>query len=486
MVSPEVAPLAKTGGLADVTSALSQALKGLGVDVRLVLPFYRSVREGGYKPRRILQGLRISLGDQVLEGDVLEGSLEGGIPVYLIDREDLYDRSNLYGNSRGDYYDNLERFTFLSHAALKTTEAIAFWPHILHCHDWQTGLIPALLRGPLGDVPFYRTLRTVFTIHNLGYQGIFPSGKLKVTSLPPEDFFHPEGLEFWGNISLLKAGIVYADAITTVSPTYAREIQTEEMGMGMEGILRSRRKALHGILNGIDYRVWDPETDRFLSFRYSAHNLNGKQRQKFDLLQELGLLLSLKDRPLLGMVSRLDRQKGFDLVLEALAEIMKLDVGMVVLGSGDHEIQEALWRAAHRYPGRMAVRVGMDERLAHRIIAGSDILLLPSRYEPCGLTQMYALRYGTVPVVRATGGLDDTVVAFDEASGKGNGFKFTPYEPTALTETVRKSVEIFHDRKVWRRLQVNGMKADFSWERSATRYLQLYQFLLKTWEGIPT
>ena len=474
-LSSEVVPFAKTGGLADVAGALPGALRQLGVDVRLVLPYYRLVREGNFQIRPVLKDLKIPLGSEKLTANVLEAQTEDGVPVYLIERDDLYDRPNLYGSAVGDYYDNLERFSFFSHAALILSEALLFSPDLIHCHDWQTGLVPALIKGPYGDTSTLAGTPTVFTVHNLGYQGLFPAGKLPVTGLPKEEFFHPEGLEFWGKISLLKAGIVYSQAITTVSPTYAREIQTPEYGLGMEGLLKHRRASLHGILNGVDYSLWDPAMDSHVPFNYSPRKMEGKRRCKESLIREMGLDPSVIKKPLLGMISRLDNQKGFDLLVQMLDEILELDVGLTILGSGDELIQKAIQEAAIRHQGHVGFEIGFDEPLAHRIMAGVDIFLIPSRYEPCGLTQMYALKYGTVPVVRATGGLDDTVVQFDPLTKEGNGFKFGPYKPAAFVAAIHQAVNLFQDSRTWKRLMANGMKADFSWDKSARRYLEIYR-----------
>jgi starch synthase len=478
-LSPEVVPFAKTGGLADVASALPASLKRLGVDVRLILPFYRCVKQGNYATRPRFDRLEIPFGDGMLKAKVLEVHAEEGVPVYLIERDDLYDRAGLYGNALGDYYDNLERFTFFSYGALRISERLSFTPDLIHCNDWQTGMLPALLRGSYARSAGFSEIPVVFTIHNLAYQGLFPAGKLAVTGLPEREFFRPEGLEFWGKISFLKAGIVYSQAITTVSPSYAREIQTPEYGLGMEGVLRDRSDSLYGVLNGADYAVWDPERDIHLPDTYSPGRMAGKRRCKDLLMRELDLDLSLKDRPLLGMISRFDAQKGFGLLVKVLDEILALNVSLVVLGSGDGGIQKALRRAANRAAGRLAVRNEFDEPLAHRIMAGSDIFLIPSRYEPCGLTQMYALKYGTVPVVRATGGLDDTIRAFDPESGQGNGFKFGPYDSGALAAEIRKALKFFEDSRAWKRLMDNAMKEDFSWEHSAKRYLEIYGSVMR-------
>jgi len=478
-LSPEVVPFAKTGGLADVAGSLPAALKRLGTDIRLVLPLYRIVREGDFKMRPIPDDLEIPIGTEKITAGVLETKTDDDVPVYLVEREDMYDRPHLYGGARGDYYDNLERFAFFSHTALRLTQSLSFTPDVIHCHDWQTGLVPALLNGPYVDFPSLTGTQTVFTIHNIGYPGIFPEEKLLLTGLSRQGFFHSEGMEYWGKISLLKAGIVYSQAITTVSPKYAKEILTREHGMGMEGILKQRQAFLQGILNGVDYRIWDPAHDSHLAAKYSPKKMSGKQQCKKALIREIGLESSLQERPLLGMVSRLDTQKGLDLLLKKLDDILSLDVGLVVLGSGDERIQIAIEKAVKKHPGRLGLTTGFNESLAHRIMAGVDIFLMPSRYEPCGLTQMCALKYGAVPVVRATGGLDDTVVQIDPKTGEGNGFKFGPYDSAAFLEAIQQAVDLFQNHKDWKKLIANGMRADFSWDRSAKKYIELYRSLME-------
>jgi len=477
-LASEVVPFAKTGGLADVAGALPAALKRLGTDVRLVLPLYRVVREGRFGLNPIFRDLKVPLAEDEIVAGVQETRTGDGVPAYFIEREDMFDRPNLYGNSLGDYYDNLERFSFFSHAALRAIEKLSFKPDLIHCHDWQTGPVPALLKGPYGGVPGLGKIPCVFTIHNLGYQGLFPAEKLSVTGLPREGFFSSEGLEFWGKISLLKAGIVYSEAITTVSPAYATEIQTPEYGMGMEGVLGYRSKVLYGILNGVDYRLWDPSSDSHIPANYSRQDMSGKRLCKERLMRETGLDPGLREKPLLGMISRLDLQKGLDLLLNILDDLLAMNVGLVVLGSGDERIQDAIQQAAARSPGQVRIEIGFNESLAHRIMAGVDLLLIPSRYEPCGLTQMYALKYGTVPVVRATGGLKDTIVQFDLKARTGNGFKFLPYEPEAFLEAIAKAVRLFQYQEAWKTLMLNGMEADYSWDRSARSYLELYRTVI--------
>lgn len=472
-VSPEVVPFAKSGGLADVAGSLPPALKRLGVDVRIVMPFYRSVKEGDFKSNVTKEKLATPIGKQMINARVRETRTLEDVPVYFLESEELFDRPNLYGSYVGDYYDNLERFTLLSRGALELALDLNFIPDIVHCHDWQTGIIPALLKGPYISKTEFAHTSTVFTIHNMGYQGNFPKEKLTATGLPVADFFHPEGLEYWGNISLLKSGIVYGDVITTVSPTYAQEIQTPDYGMGMEGVLQKRNDVLFGILNGIDYNVWNPEKDKHIIMSYNNKKKSGKKKCKEALIREMKLETAIKGKPLLGIISRLDSQKGFDILLSIIDKIIAMDTGLVLLGSGDPVMEKALKEAVNKFKGKIGIGTGFNDPLAHRIMAGADLFLIPSRYEPCGLTQMYALKYGTVPIVRATGGLNDTINDFD--GEKGNGFKFHGYEPSSLLKTIEKAVTLFHSKATWKKLMSNGMKEDFSWDRSARRYLELYE-----------
>jgi starch synthase len=478
-LSSEVAPFAKTGGLADVAGSLPGALVRQGAEVLVMLPLYRAIREKGVDIRPSAIKLGVGLGSQILGVNVHEKEVADRLKVCFIDREDMFDRPNLYGNSAGDYYDNLERFSIYAHAALKLAEALPFRPSVIHCHDWQTGLVPPLVKGPYGTSGTVGRVPTVFTIHNIGYQGLFAAEKLVLTSLSDQEFFHPEGLEYWGNISLLKAGIVYATAVTTVSPRYSCEIQTQEYGRGMEGVLRNRKNDLHGILNGVDYEVWNPATDLLIHPNYNLGRMGGKGRCKTSLMAEMGIAPAFREKPLLAMISRLDTQKGLDLLIEILDTLLRREVALVVLGTGEEAIQDELRQAAKRYPGKFGIEIGFNEGLAHRIIAGADLFLIPSRYEPCGLTQMYALKYGTIPVVRATGGLDDTIMPFDPQTGEGNGFKFTEYAAGPFLSEIDAALSVYENKGMWNRLTANGMDADFSWDRSASQYLELFRSISK-------
>ncbi|PKN66641.1 MAG: glycogen synthase GlgA [Deltaproteobacteria bacterium HGW-Deltaproteobacteria-15] len=479
-LAPEVAPFAKTGGLADVAGSLPDALRRQGVDASICLPLYRTVKEGGFRLTRMIAGLEVPLGAGKLACTIWSGETSQGTPVYFIEREDLYDRPNLYRNPAGDYYDNFERFTFFSRAVLHFAQHAGIRIDVIHCHDWQTGLVPVYLKTLFRGEPFFLNTTSVFTIHNIGYQGLFPPEKLRLSGIPYSEF-HPEGLEYWGQVSLLKAGIVYSDVITTVSPRYGKEIQTAEMGLGMEGILRKRSDSLYGILNGADYSQWDPAVDPHLPVRYSAEELKGKKECKTLLISEMGMNERMADKPLLGFISRLSGQKGCDLLLRVAHRVIEDGAGLAVLGAGEEHYEKAVAKLAEDHPGRIGVRIGFDEPLAHRIMAGSDILLVPSQYEPCGLTQLYALRYGTIPVVRATGGLADTITPFDQATREGNGFRFESFEPESFFSAIRQALSLYRKVRIWRQLAVSGMKADFSWDRSAESYLEIYRGLL-TWD----
>jgi starch synthase len=391
----------------------------------------------------------------------------------LIRRDEFFDRPGLYGGPDGDYPDNPDRFIFFSRAALDLIRALRRRPDIVHCHDWHTGLIPAYLAETDREGGFFRDTRTVFTIHNLAYQGVFPEEVMDLTGLPHK-LYHWEGLEFFGKVNFLKAGIVYADRITTVSPGYAREILTPEFGEGLEGALRKRRSRLSGILNGVDEALWDPRRDPFLPANFGPGDLSGKRVCRAGLLKRLGLDAP-PDTPVAGVVSRLVRQKGIDLLMACLEDLMKLGVILVMLGSGDDSYRKGLRDLQRRYPGRLSLTLGFDEGLAHLIEAGSDLFLMPSRYEPCGLNQMYSLKYGTIPVVRAVGGLDNSVVEFDSATGRGNGFKFKEFRPDALLSAVRKALAVLVDPDLRAGIQSNGMRADFSWKRAARSYIRLYR-----------
>jgi starch synthase len=466
MVASEAHPYAKTGGLAEVTAALADALGRLGHDVTLVLPRYRGLDVTGAQAQRA--GVPIG---SAMQPVTYHRRLERqGVTAVFVDVPELFDREGLYNVNGIDYADNARRFGVFSRAALEYLRLRRERPSIIHAHDWQTGLVPVFQKMLLSPDPIVGGVPAVFTIHNLAFQGVFPSSILPGLGLG-WDVMHINALEYWGNVSCLKGGINFSERLTTVSPTYAREILTPALGFGLDGALRRRADDLVGILNGIDVNRWDPSRDSLAGVTYTAEDLSGKAKAKEILLKDVGLKSS--PSPVIGVISRLTDQKGFDLVAAAAGDLMALDATWVMLGSGDAKY-ENLWRAlAARFPQRVSATIGFDERLAHRIEAGADVFLMPSRFEPCGLNQMYSLRYGTVPVVRATGGLADTVR--DAAEPDGNGIRFTEYTPAALMGAVQRVLELFRNPRQWKKLQQAGMRGDFSWDASAREYVKVYE-----------
>jgi starch synthase len=469
LASPEIAPFAKTGGLGEVMGSLPNALKRLGLRLSLIMPAYRCVLQGGFPLEDTGVRISVPVSHQREEGTLLKTETGDGIPVYLIRADRYFDRDHLYSTPKGDYPDNAERFTFFSRAVLEVLTLDP--PHILHANDWQSSLAIAFLKAQTHLYPELSGVKTVLTVHNLGYQGLFWGLDWHLLNLD-RSLFTPHYLEFYGKINFLKAGLVFSDAITTVSPTYAEEIKTAEQGFGLEGVFQERAANLVGILNGVDYSIWNPDTDPLISKKYNPRNLSGKRACKADLQRSFHLPED-PDTPLIGMVSRLTAQKGCDLLEEALDELFALGAQFVLLGTGDRQYEEFFSRVPAKYPGKVGVKIAFDDSLAHRIIAGSDLLLMPSRYEPGGLAQLYSLKYGTIPVVRATGGLRDTIEEFDPKTGKGNGFVFGLYEVGDLLKAVDRALALFHRKGAWATLMKNAMAVDFSWDRSAHAYLDL-------------
>jgi len=474
-VSSEVAPFAKTGGLADVSGALPKAIAARGHDVRVVMPLYRCVREGGHGLTDTGRSVSVPIVGRHVPGGILEGTLPGAdVPVHCIRNDAYYDREGLYVDpaTGRDYEDNCERFAFFCRAAVEAMKALHLRPDVLHCNDWQSALIPVYLRTLYAKEPALSEAATLFTVHNLGYQGLFPHSDMKLTGLDWE-LFNWQQLEFYGKLNVLKGGLVFADILNTVSHRYAREIQTEEFGHGLEGVLAERAPELHGVVNGIDYAVWDPETDPLIPARYAAGDLSGKAVCKRELRRAQGLP-EREGTPLIGMISRLAAQKGFDILERALEDLMALDLQMVLLGTGDRKYHEVFAAAAERWPDKLVVNLAFDNQLAHQIEAGCDLFLMPSRYEPCGLNQLYSLKYGTVPVGRATGGLVDTV-ADPDASREPTGFLFDDYQADALVRAVGRALEAYRRPDEWARIVAAGMAQDWSWGRSAGEYVELYE-----------
>lgn len=488
-VSPEAVPFAKTGGLADVAGALPLALARLGHDVRLVLPRYRTIDGPGHGFREWGR-LTVPGGTGPIEATVEEtfvpitgGDHTRGVRVFAVRHDPFFDRDGLYQDAGTDYPDNLDRFAFFSRAVLELLLACRrrdqWVPEILHAHDWQTALCPIYLKSLSTEYSELRALRTLFTMHNLGYQGIFPAAQYPKIGLPSA-LFTPDGVEFYGSLNLMKGGILFADFLSTVSPTYSAEIQTKEYGFGLEGVLGTRRDRLVGIVNGIDTGVWNPEADSATAASYSAANLSGKVQCKVALQKEFGL--PARKVPVLVVVSRLASQKGLDLVTDIVSELMGMHAQLIVLGTGESEMEARLDELRSRFPDKIGLRIGFDEGLAHRIEAGGDAFLMPSRYEPCGLSQLISLRYGTVPIVRKTGGLVDTVLPYrDEGrSSSGTGFLFESPTGAALKDAVQQALTLYRDRPRWKQLVRAGMRTDVSWDRSALSYDGLYRRMIES------
>ena len=448
----EVVPYAKTGGLADVAGALPLALEKEKQEVIIILPRYKAVDSAKFDLKR-------------LSADISYCGMGNNIKVYFIENEKYFNRDGLYGNKEGDHKDNLDRFAYYCRRSLNLLKEIKFKPDIIHCHDWQSALIPIYLKTVYGNDQFFKKTRSVLTIHNIGYQGLFPKDEFPKLGLDWE-LFNMEKLEFYGRVNLLKGGLVFADLINTVSPTYAKEIETEEFGFGLEGVLNDRKGSVFGILNGLDYDIWNPQNDKFIAQNFSALDFDKKKKNK-EALQSICKLPKVGDIPLFGIVSRLAEQKGFDILAEGIDEICKMGIQMVILGTGDikyHQILEAIVR---KYPKVISLNLKFDDPLAHKIYAGSDIFLMPSRYEPCGLGQLISLRYGTIPLVFKTGGLADTV-------NSSNGFVFDNYSKIGLIKAIKKASAVFSESEKWGVLISRAMKCDFSWAASAKKYLELY------------
>src|SRR6202046_872482 len=471
-VASEGLPYSKTGGLADVVEALPKALVEMGTDVAVLLPRYH----GNRVTSTLVSSVTVSLGEQVRFPSIAEGSSVAGVRYFFVDDPGYFDREQLYGDKSGEYADNAERFAEFSRVAIEFAKRVLL-PDVIHCHDWQTALVPVLLRTQHAADPAIRSLPVVLTIHNLAYEGIFPQSALRKAGLPSQ-LFALDALEFYGKINFLKGGLLFADYLSTVSRRYAKEIQTPEYGAGLEGVIVQRADRLVGILNGVDYSIWSPETDTLIAQNYSAQNLDGKKACKKDLLNTFRLSADKPEdleRPVVGIVSRFADQKGFDLIAQVAGKMMKEDLSLVVLGTGQAEYERLFKLMAERYPGSVGVKIAYDDALAHKIEAGADMFLMPSRYEPCGLNQIYSLRYGTVPVVRATGGLDDTIVQYNPKIGGGTGFKFEAYTGQALLESVRSAIRVFRDAAAWHAIQTAGMAKDFSWKASAAAYVTVYE-----------
>jgi len=454
-VSSEVVPYAKTGGLADVAGALPLALNKLGIDIRIILPKYRGIATEANK-------------------DLLNKK----VPVYFIENPHYYNREYLYSKPDGDYSDNLERFAFFCQETLKLIKQENFKPDIIHCNDWQTALIPVYLKTIYAYDEFFKNTKTVFTIHNLAYQGLFDEKEWDTTGLPRE-LCNIDGLEYYGKINLMKGALLFSDFITTVSSNYITEIQTEEYGFGMEGVLKSRADVLTGIINGIDYEVWNPEKDTKIPQNYQIKTLDKKSINKQYLQTETGMAIG-RDIPLIGAVGRLTDQKGWDLIAEAIDEICQRDLQMIILGTGEKKYQELMKKIGEKYPLKTSINLKFDAVLAQKIYASCDMFLMPSKFEPCGLGQLISYRYGTVPIARATGGLKDTITDLTKDPVHGTGFLFEQYSSRELLNTIERAIELYKNRRTWRNLQKRIMKIDYSWQHSAKEYMLLYKKVTKS------
>jgi starch synthase len=474
MIASEISPFAKTGGLADVLGTLSVALERFSHEVCVIAPAYRAVLQGNFPLQDTGISLTAPIAGRSIPASVLKAVIGMGVEVYFIRANEYFDREALYGTAARDYPDNAERFVFFSRAAL---ELLCRYPvDLVHGHDWQAAPAVIFLKTQAGRYPEIAAAKTVFTIHNLGFQGIFPPAQWSLLNLDPA-LFTPQFLEFYGNINFLKGALLMADKITTVSPSYAQEFMTPEQGFGLDGVMSQRAADIVGILNGVDYGQWNPWTDPLLTHHFGEHSLSVKAQCKSSLRREVGLADD-GDRPLIAMISRLTLQKGIDLVESAFPSLIERDVQFVLLGSGEPRFEEFFRSAASRYSGRVAVRIGFDEALAHRIEAGADFFLMPSLYEPCGLNQMYSLKYGTIPIVRAVGGLKDTVEDYDADKQSGTGFVVKSHAPPALVDAVDRGLAVYRDNQAWTALRRRAMSMDFSWDRSAKAYSDLYHHLM--------
>jgi starch synthase len=467
----ECVPFSKTGGLADVVGALPRALAALGHQVSVYLPRYRQTKLAD--PQTVVRSITIPFDDKYRFCSVVTAGSSAGVKFYFVDYPPYFDREALYGSPAGDYPDNAERFALFSRAVLESSKVLGV-PHVFHCHDWQSALVPVMLRTLYAEDPAFREVATVFTIHNMGYQGLFPPDTLPLLMLPWE-LLTMSKMEFFGQVNFLKGALVLSDYVTTVSRKYSQEIQTTEYGFGLEGVLRDRAATVTGILNGVDYDEWSPQTDKFITAKYSAQDLSGKVKCKQDLLHAFGIGNTDAKVPVIGIVSRFAAQKGFDLIAQVMDRLAREEMIMVVLGSGDKPYEEMFQRINKQFPNKIAAKVAFDNAIAHKIEAGADMFLMPSRYEPCGLNQIYSLKYGTVPIVRATGGLDDTIEPWDARTGKGTGFKFSDYTGEALLATIKQALLAYQDPSSWQTLMRNGMGRDFSWGASAREYGKIYE-----------
>jgi starch synthase len=469
ILAAEIVPFTKVGGMADVVGALPKALQALGHDVRLVMPRYRQVDPRRFHLNTVLESVPVSMGNYQVQVDVSQGEIGDHIPVYMIDAPRYFERENIYG-----YTDDGERFILFCRAALEAVRALNWSPDVVHCNDWHTGIVPNWMNTVYRDDPFFSNTASVYTIHNLAYHGIFGYRLLEVAGVASNGFLYPQIAEFGNVVDIMGRGILFADAITTVSERYAQEILTPVFGEKLDHLLRSRRDRLFGILNGVDYQEFDPSFDHYIHTQFDPTSLERRAENKA-ALQEQAHLPVREDVPLLAMISRLTDQKGFDLLAEIIQPLLAQGVQFVLMGIGDQHYHEMFQNLSARYQEQMAIFLTFNTELAQRIYAGSDMFLMPSRFEPCGLNQMVAMRYGCVPVVRQVGGLADTVQEYDPQTGEGSGFVFKDYDAWQFFAAIIRAVTLFRFKDVWRTVQQHGMQADHSWHASALRYVDVYR-----------
>ncbi len=482
IVAAEVVPFAKAGGVADVVGALPKELEKIeNLQARVFMPKHKMIDEEKFGLEKIedIPDLNVPIGQKRENISLFTSRLPNSeVEVYFIGNDTYFDRDGIYTDPKTGlgYPDNAERFIFFSRATLEVLKALQWKPDVLHCNDYHVGLIPAYLKTLYASDPFFKGIATLYSIHNLEYQGVYPKEIMELTGFGWDMFYPMSPFEYWGQINFMKVGLVYADLLNTVSERYAEEIQSgPEYGCGLEGVLRDRSEDLFGIVNGIDYEVWNPEIDELIPYKYSFDDLSGKRKDKEKLLEENNLPLMGGDIPLIGVISRLVDQKGFDLVAEIADEMMSLDIQFVLLGTGLPKYHKIFTEIGHKYPSKAGINLTFNNALAHRIEASADMFLMPSRFEPCGLNQLYSLKYGTIPIVRAVGGLADTIEDYDSDTGEGNGFVFEEYSSKALLETIERAIQTYKDKSAWHKLVRNAMQADFSWRVSAQKYVELYK-----------
>jgi starch synthase len=467
-VAAEAVPFIKTGGLADVAFSLPKELRKLGVDIRVVIPKYKNIPEELKLNMTVLKEINVTVGWRNQYCGIQYQEFDG-VPYYFIDNEYYFYRDGIYG-----FYDDGERFAYFDRAVLEMIENIDFKPDIIHCNDWHTGMIIPLLDAHYRERAEYKYIKTMFTIHNLKFQGVFPKEILGDLLNLGLEYFNVEDLEFYGGVSFMKGGINYADIVTTVSESYAKEIQTPYFGEKIDGLLKRRSSDLHGIINGIDYGIYDPESDNEIFLNYNVNSLDNKEINKLKLQELLGLPQQ-KDIPMIGIVSRIDKMKGFDLIVQIIEELLSMDIQLVVLGTGDPYFERLFKEFACRYKEKLAAQIMFSSSLAQKIYAGCDMLLMPSAFEPCGLSQLIALRYGTIPIVRETGGLKDTISSYNEFTQEGNGFSFCDYNAYDMLFTIKRAMGFYKDKNTWKKIINNAMNGEYSWNRAADTYKKLYE-----------